>query len=152
MVTRGRRSPCSLWMEWSWTGVGSCSRRCTSGTSWRWARRPPSCTPSTINPATCTGSPGSRRPTSGWNVLVEKKKYNLKEEKDDQGPSRRNAGGSTRGRFCRKAHRWCARRADTGSASRPSAPPGSWNTRCPQGKLPLTCETGKPSGPQLSTV
>lgn len=62
--------PCSLWMEWSWTGFCTCSRRCISGTSWRSERRLPSYTPSTVSPATCTGSPGNPPLTSGSNGLL----------------------------------------------------------------------------------
>lgn len=136
--------PCSLWMEWSWTGVCSCSCRCTSGTSWRWERRPPSCTLSTVSPATCTGSPGSRRPTSGWNVLFSRKiKTKTREEREGLRQRGWNTGEPTPEQFSRKAYQWCARRAGTESASRPSAPPGSWNTRRPPGRRPLTCQTEK---------
>lgn len=135
------RLPCSLWMEWSSTGVCSCSRRYTSGTFWQSEHHLPSCTPSKVSPATCTGSPGSQQLTSGSNVLFKRKHGEMSWVPPDTENKcfYLNKWQFAKKRKKKKAHRWFARQAGTESANHPSAPLDSWSTRCPQEKLPLTC-------------
>lgn len=59
-------------MEWSWTDFCSYSHQCISGTFWQSEHHLPSYTPSTVNPAICTGSPGNQRLISGLNVLLKR--------------------------------------------------------------------------------
>lgn len=65
--------PCSLGMEWSWSGCGSCSHQYIFETFWQSVLHLPSCILSMVSPATCTDNLDNLLLIFGLNGLEIKK-------------------------------------------------------------------------------